>query len=323
MIGGGFGYGLIVLPYLFHHERQRRLPGITIKTTATRMWVEFKTAFKEIALDRNAVLYMLGSTIVADAYFSSQVITTLTIQGGAGISSTDTDFIILAVTGICIVVAFCGGWMMNRWGCKACLLLCIGTQIITDVASTIAGWEVGGIKIPVLYGVFGVVTSGISLGLLTVTLRMFIVILAPPARLAQWNGCMRLVSRILSSLTPSIYAWVLELGLNNGLPFNTAVRFIYFYRILLFLIALVLTALVIDPYRRYQAGERAPYKGIYQTGGALPHGAISLAESETTAAFSTTMDDDDEDGDGSVPKMPSSSAAADTTAATTTATAVV
>jgi hypothetical protein len=57
--------------------------------------------------------------------------------------------------------------------------------------------------------------------------------------------------------------------------------FVEYYRSsLLFIGLLVLLFGVVDPYRRYKNGERAPYKGLYVRGGAMASERHLLDEKE-------------------------------------------
>lgn len=85
-------------PYLFHSEKHRHVMeekkqlGETLKEAGHDTW----RTLKEIVSDRNGLLFTITWFLASDAASSGQTFLALMLQGAANVSSSETDYIILA-----------------------------------------------------------------------------------------------------------------------------------------------------------------------------------------------------------------------------------
>ena len=87
-------------------------------------------------------------------------------------------------------------------------------------------------------------------------------ILAPPDKLAQYGGFQKIAGRVSAIVSPLLFSGFLMLfapsyGTHHAYRFALGQLFVFF------IIGVILLFFIRDPHRRYLAGERAPYPGIY------------------------------------------------------------
>jgi MFS-type transporter involved in bile tolerance (Atg22 family) len=112
---------------------------------------------------------------------------------------------------------------------------------------------------------FGAILIGVGFGSIWIIGRQFIMVLAPPSKLAQYNGFQKIAGRVSAIVSPLIFAGMMMLGMRSlNLSANHSFRIALGTLILFFIIGMILVAFIRDPYKRYNAGERAPYVGIYE-----------------------------------------------------------
>jgi UMF1 family MFS transporter len=269
LIGSAIGYFVICLPYAFHSEKhgQRSEP---IMDCLKRSLREIRETFLDIVGDRNSLCFTVGLFLVMDNFFNSQILGASTLQGAAGFSAWTTDIVLIAVIPVTFVTAIAGGVITHYFGCVLGFVVCIVSFLFSELALFLANWHVDGTVITWKIGLTSIASNGIAVGFLTVTGRFFIVELAQPSRVAQWGGFQRVLSQAGSVFSPLIYAGILSLAAKQGATLNMAYRFVFLYRIILFVVALTFVLFIVDPHRRYMRGERMPYKNIYAAARCCP-----------------------------------------------------
>jgi MFS-type transporter involved in bile tolerance (Atg22 family) len=168
-----------------------------------------------------------------------------------------TDYIILGGIVFSIIFGIIVGKLLNRWGPKNLLL---GVAISWFIAITI--FVLSGLgAIPSWIIWFGAIFIGIGFGGIWIVGRQFIMVLAPPSRLAQYGGFQKIAGRVSAIVSPLMFAGVIFL--TDHYPTPTPMRIALASLLILFSIGILFTLLIKDPFKRYLQGERAPYKGIY------------------------------------------------------------
>ena len=255
---------LMSIPYLFHKEQEtpsNLKPRENLKKSRRALIDSFKTIFK----DRNSVLFIIGWFFLVDAANTTILFMVPVIQGAVGVtSSTITYIIILVGILLSVVFGFVTGHVLKRVGPKITFLIS-GLAWIGAVGFTmLAGWQLFGITTPWWLMFFGAVLIGVGFGSIWIIGRQFIMVLAPPAKLAQYNGFQKIAGRVSAIVSPLIFSAMMFLGMKTfSLDANDSFRIALGTLVVFFAIDMILVAFIRDPYKRYNAGERAPYEGIY------------------------------------------------------------
>jgi UMF1 family MFS transporter len=181
---------LMSIPYLFHKEVENPPEE---KMTAKDYWKasvsDFKTSLKAILLDRNSWLFFLAWFFITDAanttiLYMVPVVSTI----GGSMFEGIVEYVILGGIVFSIISGIIIGKLINRLGSKK-LFLTIGISwFIAIVIFVLGGWQVGSITIPAWIIWIGAVFIGIGFGGIWIVGRQFIMVLAPPSRLAQYGG---------------------------------------------------------------------------------------------------------------------------------------
>ncbi|HUT80429.1 MAG TPA: MFS transporter [Candidatus Bathyarchaeia archaeon] len=266
--------GVIVImsiPYLFHKEVEtptNLTPKENLKQSFRTLGVSLRAIFK----DRNSILFFLGWFFLVDAANTTILYMVPIVQGAVGVTSQLETYAIIA-TGIILSIVFgiLTGLILKRLGPKLSFILSgIGwsmalifailagliykTEVVDDltIIHTLPSW--------IMYA--GAFCIGIGFGSIWIIGRQFIMVLSPPSRLAQYNGVQKIAGRVSAIVSPLIFSGIMILAKNYTI-INHAFRYALASVLAFFLIGMFLIGFIRDPYKRYNAGERAPYPGIY------------------------------------------------------------
>ncbi len=259
---------LMSIPYLFHKEKEtpsNLKPRENLKQSRRALIDSFKTVLK----DRNSILFIIGWFFLVDAANTTILFMVPVIEGAVGVdNSTLTYIIIITAILLSVVFGFLTGHVLKRVGPKKTFLIS-GLAWIGGVGFTmLAGWQLFGITTPWWLMFFGAVCIGIGFGSIWIIGRQFIMVLAPPAKLAQYNGFQKIAGRVSAIVSPLIFSAMMFLGMRTfSLDANDSFRIALGTLVIFFVIGMILVAFIRDPYKRYDAGERAPYEGIYDKKG--------------------------------------------------------
>ncbi|NPD89354.1 MAG: MFS transporter [Asgard group archaeon] len=250
---------LISIPYLFHREVENPPDeDLTAKDYVKSAVTDFKISFKAILSDRNSWLFFLAWFFITDAANTTilYMVPVVSTMGGEALAGM-TDYIILGGIVFSIIFGIIVGRLMNRLGPKN---LFLGVAISWFIA--IAIFVVSGLgPIPSWVIWFGAIFIGIGFGGIWIVGRQFIMILAPPSKLAQYGGFQKIAGRVSAIVSPLMFGGVIFL--TDHLPTPTPMRIALASLLILFSIGIIFTVFIRDPHQRYMSGERAPYKGIY------------------------------------------------------------
>ena len=250
---------LISIPYLFHKERinppeEKLTAGDYVKSSLS----DFKSSLKAILSDRNSWLFFLAWFFITDAANTTILfmVPVVSEMGGEALAGM-TDFVILGGIVFSIIFGIIVGRLINRLGPKKLLL-----GVATSWFIAIAIFVVSGLG-PIPSGIIwaGAIFIGIGFGGIWIVGRQFIMILAPPSRLAQYGGFQKIAGRVSAIVSPLLFGGVIFLF--DHLIAPTPMRIALASLLVLFSIGIVFTLFIIDPHERYMSGERAPYIGIY------------------------------------------------------------
>ncbi|MFW9851486.1 MAG: MFS transporter [Candidatus Thorarchaeota archaeon] len=250
---------LISIPYLFHKEVEN--PPETEFTARDYMksaLIDFKTSFKAIISDRNSWLFFLAWFFITDAANTTilYMVPVVATMGGESLASM-TNYIILGGIIFSIIFGIIVGKLMNPMGPKK-LFLGVGISwFIAIVIFVISG--LGPIPSWVIW--FGAIFIGIGFGGIWIVGRQFIMVLAPPSRLAQYGGFQKIAGRVSAIVSPLMFGGIIFA--TDHLPTPTPMRLALASLLILFSVGILVTWFIKDPHERYMQGERAPYKGIY------------------------------------------------------------
>ncbi|MCK4972765.1 MAG: hypothetical protein KAS52_05555, partial [Candidatus Heimdallarchaeota archaeon] len=92
--------------------------------------------------------------------------------------------------------------------------------------------------------------------------RQFIMVLAPPSKLAQYGGFQKIAGRVSAIVSPLLFGLMIYISQSLGLA--NAMRVALGSLLVLFTAGIICTLFIVDPHKKYLQGERAPYKDIYK-----------------------------------------------------------
>lgn len=259
---------LMSIPYFFHKEQEspsNLKPRENLRQSRRALIDSFKVLLK----DRNSILFIIGWFFLVDAANTTILFMVPVIEGAVGVTnSTITYVIIIVAVLLSVVFGFLTGLVLKRVGPKKTFLIS-GVAWICGVGFTmLAGWNLFSITTPWWLMFIGAVFVGIGFGSIWIIGRQFIMVLAPPAKLAQYNGFQKIAGRVSAIVSPLIFSGMMFLGIRTlSLDANDSFRIALGSLVLFFIIGMIFVAFIRDPYKRYDAGERAPYEGIYDKRG--------------------------------------------------------
>jgi len=267
---------LFSIPYLFHKETENP-SGLKPKENLKKSLGSLKDSLKTIAKDRNSLLFFIGWFFLVDAANTTILFMVPVIEGAVGVdNSTTTYIIILSGILLSIVFGFITGRVLKQRGPRTTFLISgiawmaaiiftmiAGLQFKTELVWN--GWSFNTVihVFPWWIMFFGAICIGIGFGSIWIIGRQFIMVLAPPSKLAQYNGFQKIAGRVSAIASPLIFSGMMVLGIKLALSANHAFRIALASILLFFIIGEILVAFIKDPYKRYDKGERAPYIGLY------------------------------------------------------------
>jgi len=255
---------LISIPYFFHKEVQnppeeKMSPRDHLKSSLSA----FKTSLKAIISDRNSWLFFLAWFFITDAANTTilYMVPVVSAMGGPALEGL-TNYIILGGIIFSIIFGIIIGRLMNRLGPKKLFLAVAISWFIAIVIFVLSGLQIGSVTIPSWLIWFGAIFIGIGFGGIWIVGRQFIMVLAPPSKLAQYGGFQKIAGRVSAIVSPLLFGLVIFL--TDGLfappgPMRVALASL----LVLFSFGIIIALFIKDPHKRYMKGERAPYKGIY------------------------------------------------------------
>ncbi len=264
---------LMSIPYLFHKEAESP-SNLKPKENLKRSFSSLKESLKHIVKDRNSLLFFIGWFFLVDAANTTILFMVPVIEGAVGVTNSTLTYIII-LTGILIsiVFGFITGQVLKRLGPKKTFLISGIAWMLAIIFTMFAGWQykieqLGPLwflihEFPWWLMFFGAFFIGIGFGSIWIIGRQFIMILAPPSKLAQYNGFQKIAGRVSAIVSPLIFAGMMVLGATFT-TINHSFRLALGSLLLFFIIGEILIAFIKDPFKRYMKGERAPYTGLYE-----------------------------------------------------------
>jgi len=262
---------LLSIPYLFHKEVQnppeeKMSPKDHVKSSL----VAFKTSLKAIISDKNSWLFFLAWFFITDAANTTilYMVPVISIVGGEALHGK-VELVILGGIIFSIIFGIIIGRLMNKLGPKK-LFLGVGISwFIAIVIFVLSGLQIGAVTIPAWLIWFGAIFIGVGFGGIWIVGRQFIMVLAPPSKLAQYGGFQKIAGRVSAIVSPLLFGLVIFLTdpyfayneeiIKQAIPMRIALASL----LVLFSLGILVAWFIKDPHKRYMKGERAPYKGIY------------------------------------------------------------
>ncbi len=254
---------LISIPYLFHKEVENPpKESISPKEYVKSSLVSFKTSLKEIVSDKNSWLFFLAWFFITDAANTTilYMVPVVSTVGGDTLTGM-TNYIILAGIIFSVFFGIIVGRLMNRLGPKNLFMAVGGSWFIALTIFILSGLQIGSVTIPVGLIWLGAIFIGVGFGGIWIVGRQFIMVLAPPSKLAQYGGFQKIAGRVSAIVSPLLFGLMIYVSQSLGLA--NAMRVALGSLLVLFTIGVVIASFIVDPHKRYLQGERAPYKGIY------------------------------------------------------------
>jgi UMF1 family MFS transporter len=273
---------LMCIPYLFHKEVENP-SGLTIKENIRESFTSIRRSFRTIISDRNSWLFFLAWFFTVDAANTTILYMVPVVEGACGVADatnlgTTLTYIVIGV-GILLSMVFgiITGHMLKRWGNKKTFIISGLAWMIAIIFFIFAGLYykttvVGHITylhaFPWWLSFIGAFFIGIGFGGVWIIGRQFIMVLAPPSKLAQYAGFQKIAGRVSAIVSPLIFAGMMFLGSSvfSGEPqriANYSYRLALLSILIFFIIGCIFAGFIKDPHKRYLAGERAPYPGLY------------------------------------------------------------
>jgi UMF1 family MFS transporter len=260
---GAIAIFILAFPYIFHKEVENP-SEIGFAENLKESVKDLRVTLKEIVRDKNSILFFLSWFFITDAANTAIMYMAVVIQGAVGYPAEITNYVIFAGIGGSFIFAILTGFFMNKFGPKLTFIIngiCWSIAIIIIIFS---GWEIGpgGSQLaqwPMFIGAFFI---GVGFGGIWIVGRQFIMELAPPSKLAQYGGFQKIAGRVSAIVSPLLFSGTIFLFAPR---FGThhAYRFALGQLFLFFIIGVILLFFIVDPHRRYLAGQRAPYVGLY------------------------------------------------------------
>ncbi|HUU77439.1 MAG TPA: MFS transporter [candidate division Zixibacteria bacterium] len=262
---------LMCLPYLFHKEVENP-SELSAKENIKESFISIRRSFKTIVSDRNSWLFFLAWFFTVDAANTTILYMVPVVEGACGVADATSlggtlTYIVIGV-GILLSVVFgiVTGYMLKYLGNKLTFIISGFAWMIAVILFMFAGWVIGGVTLPWWISLFGAFFIGIGFGGVWIIGRQFIMVLAPPSKLAQYAGFQKIAGRVSAIVSPLIFASMMFLGARifvGPLTANYSYRLALGSIVVFFIIGIIFMLFIVDPHKRYLAGERAPYPGIY------------------------------------------------------------
>jgi len=252
---------IMAFPYIFHKEVENPSEN-GLKENFKESLKDFRVTLKEIFKDRNSILFFLSWFFITDAANTAIMYMAVVIQGAVGYPAEITNYVIFAGIGGSFIFAILTGFFMNKFGPKLTFIINGISWSIAIIIIIFSGWNIGGIALPKWPMFIGAFFIGVGFGGIWIIGRQFIMILAPPKKLAQYGGFQKIAGRVSAIVSPLLFSGFIYLF---ATPFGThhAYRFALGQLLLFFIIGVILLFYIVDPHKKYLAGERAPYKDLY------------------------------------------------------------
>lgn len=261
---------LLCIPYLFHKEVENPT-DLSAKENIKESFISIRRSFRTIISDRNSWLFYLGWFFMVDAANTTILYMVPVIEGGCQAPSQMITYLIIGL-GIILSTVFgvFMGYLLKRFGPKLTFIFSGFAWMAGILFFMIAGWQyktevIGSMvlihQFPWWIAFIGAVFIGIGFGGVWIIGRQFVMILAPPSKLAQYAGFQKIAGRVSAIVSPLIFAAMMFVG--EPLGANHAYRIALASVFTFFVIGVIFLSFIIDPYKRYLQGERAPYPGIY------------------------------------------------------------
>ncbi|NHJ32106.1 MAG: MFS transporter [Asgard group archaeon] len=265
---------IMSIPYFFHKEVENPT-DISVKENLRESLKTFRTTGRDILRDRNSILFFLGWFFITDAANTAILYMAVIIQGAVGYTPAVTNYVIFAGIGGSLIFAILTGLFMNKygprisfivnglsWAIAIIIVFFAGWQYKTDLVWNGFSWDTIVHELPKWWMFIGAFFIGIGFGGIWIIGRQFIMVLAPPKRLAQYGGFQKIAGRVSAIVSPLIFAGLIY-AFTGQFGVHHAYRFALAGLLLFFIIGVILLIFIKDPHKRYLAGERAPYKDLY------------------------------------------------------------
>ncbi|MBN1327944.1 MAG: MFS transporter [Candidatus Heimdallarchaeota archaeon] len=263
---------LMSIPYLFHKEVENPPEEKTpMKDTFRRSLNDFIPTAKEIFKDRNSILFFLCWFFITDAANTAIMFMAIIIQGAVGYSAAITNYVIFAGIGGSLIFAVLTGFFMRKYGPRLTFIVNGISWAIAIIIVIFSGWQYKTEFIdnswivhtlpqwPMFIGAFFI---GIGFGGIWIIGRQFIMVLAPPSKLAQYGGFQKIAGRVSAIVSPLLFSAMI-FAFTGSIGTHHAYRIALLQLLIFFLIGVLLLFFIRDPHKRYLKGERSPYPGIY------------------------------------------------------------
>ncbi len=254
---------LISIPYLFHKEVENPPKEVISPSDYVKSSLfSFKTSLKNIFSDKNSWLFFLAWFFITDAANTTilYMVPVVSTVGGDALAGM-TNFVILGGIIFSIIFGIIVGRLMNRLGPKNLFLGVGGSWFIALIIFILSGLQIGIMTISSHLIWLGAIFIGIGFGGIWIVGRQFIMVLAPPSKLAQYGGFQKIAGRVSAIVSPLLFGLMIYVSKSLGLA--NAMRVALGSLLVLFSAGIICTFFIVDPHKRYMKGERAPYKGIY------------------------------------------------------------
>ncbi|MCE7740339.1 MAG: MFS transporter [Candidatus Heimdallarchaeota archaeon] len=253
---------LLSIPYLFHKEIENPPEeALTPKEYLKSSLKSFKESLGNIVRDRNSWLFFLAWFFITDAANTTILYMVPVVDTVGAMGTMMTYIVILSGIVFSIIFGVIIGILMNKWGPKKLFLFVGVSWFIAIILFILTGMPFKSFTMPKEIIWVGAIFIGIGFGGIWIVGRQFIMVIAPPSKLAQYGGFQKIAGRVSAIVSPLLFGLMVFIA--DPLGPEWAIRIALASLLVLFSIGIILTMFIKDPHKRYMKGERAPYKGIY------------------------------------------------------------
>ncbi|MCE7741949.1 MAG: MFS transporter [Candidatus Heimdallarchaeota archaeon] len=253
---------LFAIPFFFSKEKTSESQK-SFKENLSLASKDYKTTFGEIfkGKNKNALYFILGWFFITDAANTTILYMNIMIIDGAG-ASPGQALIVMAVGGVLSMVgAIIVGFLLDKWGPKKNFIINACAWFIAVVIGILACIEVNGepllpwqVLIPSAFFI------GVGFGGLWIIGRQFVLEVAPPDRVTQYQGFKQIAGRVSAIVSPLMFLGFMAIGASIGLSIPNQFAIALSPLLLFFIIGYFFIRKYVSVHKEYLAGERAPYK---------------------------------------------------------------
>lgn len=253
---------LFAFPFLFSKEKTNDNNN-GFKQNLRLATKDYRKTFGEIfrAKNKNALYFIIGWFFVTDAANTVILYMNTMIMDGAG-ASPGQALIIMAVGGVLSMAgAIVVGFLLDKWGPKKNFIINAAAWFIAVIIGILGCVEINGVDIlPWQFLMPSAFFIGVGFGGLWIIGRQFVLEVAPPDRVTQYQGFKQIAGRVSAIVSPLMFLGFMGIAAAAGWSIPNQITVALLPLLVFFIIGFIIIRKYVSVHKEYLAGERAPYK---------------------------------------------------------------